>query len=373
MGVNAPFIVLFKMNSGIMDNGRLWILLAKKKCSEASATELSELESLLTDKNLQSYSNEVIDKVWEKSFTSLPEMNMSDNAWTHIQRKLNHSSGQIVAINNVAKKWMAAAGIILIAGASFFIFKSNRFTAHNELVLQQNLNKISTQPGSKTKVQLPDGTQVWLNANSQLLFNSENFGKEERTVNLTGEAFFDVTKNEKIPFVIHAGVVNITVKGTAFNVKAYPKQKEIETTLIRGLIEITTRHDPERKIVVKPNEKIIIPSEVIVEEDSKAGSSENSLYTISRLQKNEKRVLSEIVWIKDNLEFDNQTFQDLSPQLESWFSVNIHFGDKAIKQRRFSGSIEKETLEQTLSAMQISFPFKYYITGNDVWINQKNN
>ena len=90
------------------------------------------------------------------------------------------------------------------------------------------------------------------------------------------------------------------------------------------------------------------------------------------MQKNEKHILSEIVWIKDNLEFDNQTFQDLSPQLESWFSVKINFGDEAIKQKRFSGSIEKETLEQTLSAMQISFPFKYSITGSDVWINKKN-
>ena len=356
-----------------MDNGRLWILLAKKKCSEATASELSELESLLMDKNLQGYSNEVLDKLWEKPFTSLPKMNVSDNTWKHIQRKINHFPGEIAAINNVAKKWIAAAAIILIAGVSFFIFKNKRSAIHGELASRQNLNKISTQPASKTKVQLPDGTQVWLNGNSQLLYNSENFGKAERTVNLTGEAFFDVTKNEKIPFVIHAGVVNITVKGTAFNVKAYPKQKDIETTLIHGLIEITTRQDPERKIVVKPNEKIIIPSEAIVEGDSKANSSENSLYTISRLQKNEKHILSEIVWIKDNLEFDNQTFQDLSPQLESWFSVNIHFGDEAIKQRRFSGSIEKETLEQTLSAMQISFPFKYSITGNDVWINQKNN
>src|SRR5687767_7755283 len=122
------------MNSGIMDNGRLWILLAKKKCNEASAAELSELESLLADKNLQSYSNEIIDKVWEKSFTSLPEMNMSDNAWIHIQRKLNHSRGQIIAITSVAKKWIAAAGIILIACASFFIFKNKKFIAPNELV-----------------------------------------------------------------------------------------------------------------------------------------------------------------------------------------------------------------------------------------------
>jgi transmembrane sensor len=350
---------------------RLWILLAKKKCGEATASELFELDSLLTDKNLQGHSNEVIDKLWEKSFISLPKMNISDNAWKHVQRKINYSSAKILAFNSTAKKWMAAAVIVGIAGASFFIFENKRITTPNELVLQQKLNKISTQPGSKTKVQLPDGSQVWLNANSQLLYNSENFGRKERVVKLIGEAFFDVTKNEKIPFVIHAGIVNITVKGTAFNVKAYPKQKDIETTLIRGLIEITTSQDPERKIVVKPNEKIIIPSQADAEENPKANSSENSLYTISRLQKNEKHILSEVVWMKNNLEFDNQTFQDLSPQLESWFSVNIHFGDEAIKQKRFSGSIEKETLQQTLSAMQISFPFKYSFTGNDVWINPK--
>src|SRR5882757_8264413 len=99
-----------------MDNGRLWILLAKKKCNEASASELSELESLLTDKNLHGYSNEVLDNLWEKSFTSLPKINMSDNTWKQIQRKINHSSGQLAAINYVAKKWIAAATIILIAG-----------------------------------------------------------------------------------------------------------------------------------------------------------------------------------------------------------------------------------------------------------------
>jgi len=109
-----------------MDNGRLWILLAKKKCGEATASELSELESLLMDKNLQGYSNEVLDKLWEKPFTSLPKMNVSDNTWKHIQRKINHFPGEIAAINNVTKKWIAAAAIILIAGVSFFIFKNKR-------------------------------------------------------------------------------------------------------------------------------------------------------------------------------------------------------------------------------------------------------
>jgi ferric-dicitrate binding protein FerR (iron transport regulator) len=353
-----------------MNNGRVWILLAKKKSGEATALELSELETLLMDKNLQNYSNEVVDKLWEKPFTSLPKMSLSEHAWKHIQRKLsNNSRGRIVQINNLAKKWIAAAVVILIAGASVFIFINKKSPTYSQLAVQQKLNKISTPSGSKTKVQLPDGTQVWLNANSQLLYDSENFGKEKRNVTLVGEGFFDVTKSEKIPFIISAGIVTIRVKGTAFNVKAYPKQKDIETTLLRGLIEITTKQDPERKIIVKPNEKIIIPSEAVAAD---ANTSTNSLYAISRLQNNEKHILPETVWIKNNLEFDNQIFQDIAPQLESWFNVKIQFGDDLVKQRRFSGSIEKETLQQTLSAMQISFPFKYSITGNDVWIKSKN-
>lgn len=355
-----------------MGDERIWVLLAKKKCGEASADELAELESILKDSNGNGYPGEVVDKLWEKSFKSVPDVNIGDNAWKHIQRKIHHRQGRLVFMTGAARRWLVAASLISVAIASIFLLTNRKLTPQHQLAKQQNLNRISTQPGSKTKVQLPDGTEVWLNANSQLLFNSEHFGTKERTVRLIGEAFFDVSKNEKVPFVIHAGIINITVKGTAFNVRAYPKQKDIETTLIRGLIEITTKQDPERKILVKPNEKIVIPSEVATDKDPKIPNAENSLFTISRIPKNEKHILSEIVWIKDNLEFDNQTFRDLAPQLEAWFSVKIHFGDEALQQRRFSGSIEKETLEQTLSAMQISFPFKYTITGNDVWINKKN-
>lgn len=351
---------------------RLWILLVKKKCGEATTAELSELEILLSNENSNRYSKEIIDRLWEKPLASLPEIDMNENSWNRIQRKINYPSGKLIWFNKLSKKWIAAASIILVCGASLLLLQNKSQQAQNELVSPKSFNAISTRPSSKTKIQLPDGTQVWLNANSQIVYNTENFGTKEREVNLTGEAFFDVVHNADVPFIIHAENVNITVKGTAFNVKAYPKQKNIETTLIRGLIEITTTQDPERKIIVKPNEKIIIPFEPIMEaKNVKPDSSENSLYTISRLQKNEKQVLSETVWMKDKLEFDNETFNDLTPQFESWFSVNIHFGDETIKQKRFSGVIEKETLQQTLGAMQLSIPFTWSVKGNEVWINQK--
>src|SRR6185437_15475033 len=200
--------------------------------------------------------------------------------------------------------------------------------------------------------------QVWLNGNSQLTYSTADFGKNKREVTLTGEAFFDVVKNEKIPFIIHAINVNITVKGTAFNVKAYPRQRNVETSLIRGLIEITTRQDPERKIIVKPNEKIIIP-EVENEQSNPVPDTSQALYSIARLQKDNHQAIAETAWMQSRLEFDNESFAQIAPKMDSWYSVSIHFADSAISGRRFSFVIEKESLQQTLQALRISYPFNY--------------
>jgi len=261
---------------------------------------------------------------------------------------------------------LAAAAIIIGVIAASIYFFSNR-----DIQLASSLSqKVSTPPSLRSKIKLPDGTEVWLNSNSQLLYDSLNFSKQKREVVLSGEAFFDVVKNEKVPFIIHAGNVNITVKGTAFNVKAYPSQKNIETTLLRGLIEITTRQEPDRKILVKPNEKIIIPA---VMETGKMGDKQdnNFLYTISKLKKDERNTVAETVWMKSALEFNNESLEELSPKLESWFSVEIHITDTTLKQKRFPGLIKKETLTQTLQAMQLSYPFIYTIKGTDIWISKK--
>lgn len=354
-----------------MENDRKWILIAKKKLNEASPEELAELELLLAQDVWGGYTYDVIDKLMEKPLKPHPDISIGDNVWNNIKIKISEPKGKLIILNTSLRKWAAAAVFLIFVSSAFLIYHkiTDRYTG---IISQQKLNTTSTEPVSKSKILLPDGTQVWLNANSQVVYNTMAFGVHIREVTLTGEAFFDVVKNENVPFVIHAGVVNITVKGTAFNVKAYPKQKNIETTLIRGLIEITTRQDPERKIIVRPNEKIIIPSGISSGNNvTGKDSSESTLYTITQLNKNEKEILSETAWMKDNLQFDNIKLEDLAPQLESWFSVNIHFLDDDIKQKRFSGIIQKETLEETLNAMQLSYSFKYSIKGDEVWIDKK--
>lgn len=358
MGVRGALLCLYES----MRSERLWELLAKKKSEPLSEQEKLELNDLLRDEP-GTVTNEIIDKVWETPMRSLPQMNAPDETWSRIQNAIN-APAPVIGF----RRWLAAAAVagIICALAAIYVLQKPRHSVQ----LANVENKVTTEPASKTKIELPDGTQVWLNGSSQLVYNSENFGQNNREVKLSGEAFFDVVKDQQHPFVIHTGAINITVKGTAFNVKAYPGQKNIETALIRGLIEISTVQDPDRKILVRPNEKIIFPASLEAYEAVPEKKTDNSLYTITRLQPDVHHVLPETVWMNKKLEFNNETFEEIAPKLESWYAVTFHFSDEAIKSKRFSGLIEKETLAQTLSAMKLSYPFHYHITGEEVWISK---
>lgn len=351
-----------------MSTDRIWILLGKKKSGEASAEELKELELLLSAENSSGYANEIMDKIWESPLNTIPETTLTADTWKQVEKEIDIKTAPVISL----RKWLIAASFLLVAltAASIYIW-SRKTNAGAPLASQKKINHVTTQPGSKSKIELPDGTQVWLNGNSQLAYGDGNFGASDRNVSLTGEAFFDVAHNERHPFIIHTGSITITVKGTAFNVKAYPDTKTIETSLVRGIIEITTRQDPDRKIVLKPNEKIIIPVDTAASEVRKENTDGGSVYTITSLHKGKSLVLPETVWIQNKLEFDDEPLEELAPKMEEWFNIKIYFQDEEIKTKKFSGVIEKETLKETLQAMQLSYHFGYTIKGNELYIAKK--
>src|SRR4030095_9403678 len=130
-----------------------------------------------------------------------------------------------------------------------------------EVVASEAMSSVATKNGNRTKIVLPDGSQVWLNAGSNLDYNNLNFNKDVREVSLNGEAYFDVAKNAGKPFIIHTKKMDIKVLGTTFNVRSYSDEKITEAALIKGSIEVTLKDRKDQKIILKPNEKIIIPNE----------------------------------------------------------------------------------------------------------------
>jgi ferric-dicitrate binding protein FerR (iron transport regulator) len=107
------------------------------------------------------------------------------------------------------------------------------------------------------------------------------------------------------------------------------------------------------------------------EKTNSDANSSQSLYSIARLQKDKNQAIAETVWMQSRLEFDNESFESIAPKMDSWFSVSIHFRDSAIASRRFSAAIEKESLQQTLEALKLSYPFNYQIKGSEIWISKK--
>ena len=177
--------------------------------------------------------------------------------------------------------------LMISLAAYYFIYQSRTGATKNDLMAQQNAaapkNEIATLPGTHSKTILPDGSTVWLNAGSKLTYN-KNFNTATREVELSGEAYFDVKKDEHHPFIIHTSAMHIKVLGTAFNVKSYPGDKSSETSLIRGSIEVTMNNRPQEKIILHPSEKLVVMNRIETKKDEDETKPEPiSTVTLSKI------------------------------------------------------------------------------------------
>ncbi len=365
-----------------MTENRIWILLGKKKNGDATAEELAELELLMRQDGTLGFSMGIIEKVWDSRLGAVQEREETENIWGRLEERLHYNTDHSTRKHTIlsVKNLMMAASLLLIAGCgAFFYFQFNGNYKHKAFAAKETENQVSTQRGSRTKIVLPDGTKVWLNASSKLIYANDFNDAPTREVSLSGEAFFEVVHDADHPFVIHTSGMDIRDIGTAFDVKAYPEDETVEATLISGAIEIISRRDPGRKILLKPNERIIIPVENKVENKREEitrrqtpdSSDEATLYSITTVKKDQNGLLPQTSWVQNKLVFDDESFEDLAPKMEKWYNINIHFKEEAMRQIRFSGVIEKETIDQALKAMQLSYPFRYSINGNDIWISKK--
>lgn len=148
------------------------------------------------------------------------------------------------------KNWTVAASLIALIGLSMFFYQSTLAVVETK--------HYATKPGERAKVTLSDGTQIWLNAGSFLKYPKE-FKGDTREVYLTGEAFFDVAKDKKHPFIIHTDKMDTKVLGTSFNVQAYPDQTTQEVSVLTGRVNVKSTVT-EENVYVTPGQKVVFKS-----------------------------------------------------------------------------------------------------------------
>ena len=238
----------------------------------------------------------------------------------------------------------AAIVVLLIALPIFY------FVGRNSIRNNDTFTTITCAFGDKSAVTLPDGSRVWLNSGSKLTFKN-NFYDDYRFVKLEGEAYFSVKHNEKIPFKVEASDISIQVFGTEFNVKAYPDENTISTTLVKGSVEIESS---TQKTLLKPYQKIIY----------NRNTKKMTRYQLSD-------VAFDTEWKDGRLVFRNESLAELELKLERWFDVDIDFADDEVKTRHFSGVLERESILEALSYFNCSKYVGYKINGNQITFYSK--
>ena len=215
---------------------------------------------------------------------------------------------------------------------------------------QQSMTTIYCAFGDKSNIILPDSTKVWLNSGSKLTFNSD-FKHGGRKVLLEGEAYFSVSKDKSNPFRVKTSDVEIKVLGTQFNVKAYPEEISVSTTLVEGSLQVS---GPNENRLIKPDEKLIF--------DKRTG-----IMTLNKLTDTSP----DIDWKKGRLVFRNESLEELETRLERWFDVDIVFADEQVKHRRFTGILERESILEVISYFDLSKYVECRIQGNKIIIKTK--
>ncbi len=273
-------------------------------------------------------------------------------------------------------RYAAMIAIMLtIATSAFFIGHGFQFSS------EESFYEIEVPYGARSNIMLPDGSKVWLNAGSKLKY-SRLFGNKNREVFLEGEAFFDVEKS-KHQFVVHTSDLDIHVLGTSFNVKSYPDEDRIETTLIEGIIRIE-RESTDKPVFLKPKEKLTfqksrnqvsvhtINEDKIVENKEEVKAEPDKITPRIQIFENVNAEES-ISWKNGDLIFNKEPLENLTIKLARKFDISFEFTDEKLKTYSYSGTLRDFPLEQVLKALELTSPVKYSIEGKIVKLSYNKN
>lgn len=360
------------INDLLMTIDRIWYILGKKLSGDASQEELSELDSLLRAHPELCYPIQNIIDLWSVD-KPIETLEARQALQKHLLRlgESDSQPRQLTARKKLNRTLIGLAVSVLIAlmavAAYFFMSPSSTLASQSGSPEKINRNEISTREGSHSKIVLPDGSIVWLNAKSKIEYNKD-FDSNVRVVSLEGEAYFEVAKDSARPFIIHANNIDIKVLGTVFNVKSYQEDGYTETSLIEGEIEVSVRNNPGEKIRMKPSEKLVVRDHVVRDIHKVLGDS--IIYKTKIGYESIDSTVTETLWMANRLVFRNKSFVDLAPELERKYGVVLHFSDQANETLEFTASFKNETIEQVLEALQLANPFNYHIKRDTIFITR---
>jgi transmembrane sensor len=224
------------------------------------------------------------------------------------------------------------------------------YSSKKGLPTEMKYNTLRIPRGGEYFLVLADSTKVWLNSETTLRFPVQ-FAADVRNVELTGEAYFEVSKNANVPFIVTSGNQLVKVLGTQFNISSYPDDQAIFTTLVEGSVEVSLVGNPNEKLILKPSEQSFL------------STNEN------QISKRNVDVASYIAWKDGRFVFQDQKLEDIMKTLAKWYDVQVVFSGEEQKKLRFTGNLERTAnFSSILEKIERTDEVKFEIENNTITI-----
>ena len=284
---------------------------------------------------------------------SYPAAEAEEESQEAVWKRLRFSekpSADIVA----KSRWLwlsgVAASVILVIAGGFLLFKTAGVTIPSQTSgsTEKRFITIESPDGHRKELRLPDGTMVYLNSGSQLRY-PETFDKETRTVQFSGEAYFEVSKDSLHPFIILTENTQTKVLGTEFNLRAYPSEKRTEVVVTEGRVKFSARTDEKQAVLLTASEQ---------------GSYIRGRSPVERTV----YVNRYLGWRENKLIFSDQKLSEIIPELERWYGVKVEVKSEELLSLRYTGTFRNVTLSNLIQSMSYALDFKYQLTNKTLSI-----
>lgn len=278
--------------------------------------------------------------------TPVPLVQSVENNVKGYKAKLILDDGRSVNITDTISQVIAVSG-----GASITTSGSGlKYEAEKDSLVvpaQMKYNTLIVPRGGEYELLLSDGTRVWMNSESKLVYPI-HFSGDSREVQMEGEVCFKVAKNERQPFIVKTKSVSVEVLGTFFNVEAYPKDKAITTTLVEGRVNVS---NGKEEFIMEPDQQVIAEDGQLVVREVDA---------------------AEVVrWIEGVCYFSETSLEDIMDKLARWYDVEIFFASESAKKAHFSLEIERyDNIAAVLSKIEQTGRVKFRINGRTVIVEE---
>lgn len=329
------------------------ILIGKIISGNATSEEIQELEGWKNNSGEHLIQFEKSKKVWEKAEKYIAEQTLKHDKSKLEAEYARYLSAKIRKMNRQSFIYKVAAILAFpVALALGWYFFGNNFGGQES---PQQFCEIISPKGHVSKAILPDGTEVWINSNSSIIYDANSFNNIKREIKLTGEAYFEVVSDKENPFTVITPHANVKVTGTSFNVNAYPASNVFETVLSEGNIELQFKTGNRENFDMNPGQRAIFhfdKNDLLIQQvDAKLFTS----------------------WRNGEIIFKDATLADLVKELERIYDIQFHMQPAKLGELRFRGMFSyNNNLIEALEKIKKSSNVDYYIENKEVWLKKSN-